>query len=397
MNLVDWVLLGAIVVFALIGWRRGFVAGLFSFVGFLGAGLLVALILPKFVEGTDWSPLTRGLLIGAAILVASLTGQFVAGTFGDRISDSLVWRPARVLDHVGGAILNLVVLAVVTWMVATVAGYLPASSVTDQISQSTMVTSIEGLVPPQTQSVFSGLEGVLKTTSVPTILGDLQTLNGPEVAEPSLTSLTPAVRAAGQSVVRVFGNATECGTQVSGSGFVISPHRIVTNAHVVAGVNSPKVQIQREGQGIKATVVYFNPETDIAVLYVPSVFSEPLPLAKAKAATGDPAAAAGFPHSGPYALEPVRVRTSVNSFGQDIYGSTGQMRDVYLVRGSVQKGMSGGPLLAPDGTVLGLIFGSDPTQQTTGYAIADTELVKVIDETRNLKKRVDTDSCAIRD
>jgi S1-C subfamily serine protease len=396
-NLVDWVLLGAIVIFALIGWRRGFVAGLFSFVGFMGAGLLVALILPRFVEGTDWSPLAKGLLIGAAILVAALAGQLIAGTFGDRISDSLEWRPARVLDHVGGAALNVVVLAVVTWMVASVAGYLPSSSVTDQISQSTMVTSIENLVPPQTQSVFSGLEGVLKTTNVPTILGDIQTLNGPEVAEPSLTSLTPAVRAAGQSVVRVFGDATECGTQVSGSGFVISPHRIITNAHVVAGVNSPRVQIQREGAGIKASVVYFDPETDIAVLYAPSVFADPLPLTSDRAATGDPAVVAGFPHAGPYALEPVRVRSSVNAFGQDIYGSTGQMRDVYLVRGSVRRGMSGGPMLRPDGSVLGLVFGSDPTQETTGYVIADSELTKVIEQTRNAKKRVDTDSCAIRD
>ena len=397
MNLVDWVLLGAVLVFALIGWRRGFVAGLFSFAGFLGAGLLVALILPRFVEGTDWSPLTRGLLIGAAILVASFAGQFVAGTFGDRISDSLVWRPARVLDHVGGAVLNVVVLAVVTWMVASVAGYLPSTSLTKQITESTMVTSIENLVPPQTQSVFSGLEGVLRTTDVPTILGDLQTLTGPEVEAPTQAALTPQAQESGQSVVRIFGEATECGTEVSGSGFVISPHRIVTNAHVVAGVDHPRVQVQREGQGTKANVVYFDPETDIAVLYAPNVFLDPLPLADEKASTGDQAAVAGFPHSGPYELQPVRVRTSVNAFGQDIYGSGGPMRDVYLVRGKVQKGMSGGPMLGSDGSVLGLVFGSDPTQETTGYAIVASQLTDALNASRNAKKAVPTGSCRIRE
>jgi S1-C subfamily serine protease len=396
-NLVDWVLLGAVLIFALIGWRRGFVAGLFSFAGFLGAGLLVALILPRFVESTDWSPLTRGLLIGAAILVASFAGQFVAGTFGDRISDSLVWRPARVIDHIGGAVLNVVVLAVVTWMVASVAGYLPTTSITKQISESTMVTSIEQLVPPQTQGVFNGLEGVLRTTNVPTILGDLQTLTGPEVAEPSQTALTPAVRQAGASVVRVFGEAPACGTQVSGSGFVVSPHRIITNAHVVAGVEHPRIEMQREGQGIKATVVYFDPEVDIAVLYAPNVFLDPLTLAEQKATTGDSAAVAGYPHSGPYDLQPVRVRSSVNAFGQDIYGSGGPMRDVYLVRGRVQKGMSGGPMMRPDGTVLGLVFGSDPTQETTGYVIASSELSTAIDASRDATKAVSTDSCRIRE
>jgi S1-C subfamily serine protease len=396
-NLVDWVLVGAVLIFALIGWRRGFVAGLFSFVGFLGAGLLVALILPTFVEGTDWSPLTRGLIIGAAILVASFAGQFAAGTVGDRISDSLVWRPARILDHVGGAVLNVVVLAVATWLVASVAGYLPTSSIGRQISESSMVTSIEGLVPPQTRSVFSGLEGVLQTTDVPALFNGLDGFTGPEVAEPSPSSLTSAVDEASQSVVRVFGEAPECGNEVSGSGFVVSPHRIVTNAHVVAGVRHPFIQIQRENQAIRATVVYFDAQTDIAVLYVPSALPAPLPVAKGATARGDEAAVAGYPHSGPFVLEPVRVRTAVTSYGEDIYGNAGVTREVYLVRGRVQKGMSGGPMLAPDGRVLGMVFGSDQTQETTGYVLAASELDSVLDSSRDNPQGVDTGSCRIRD
>ena len=397
MNIVDWILIGGIVVFALVGWRRGFVAGLFSFVGFFGAGLLASLIVPRALSGLDLNPLVRGLIVGGTILVASFAGQFAAGILGDRISDTLTWRPARALDHVGGAVLNVLVLGVVIWLVAGVAGYLTTSSVTRQINQSKMVESLQWLMPPQTQSIFNGLEGVLQSPSVPTIFAGLDAFVGPDVDPPDPAAVTSAVDVAGRSVVRVFGSADACSSQVSGSGFVVAPNEVMTNAHVVAGVREPKVQLQRGSTDLPATVVYFDPSADIAILRTAALGLPPLALSVDPGATGDDAVVAGFPHSGPFTLEPVRVRTLVHAQADDIYGDAGTMRDTYLLRGSVRKGFSGGPLLKPDGSVMGLVFGADAGQQTTGYALADSEITTALTSLGDSAAPVGTGSCAIRD
>ena len=398
MNVVDFILLGAVIVFALIGWRRGFVAGLFSFAGFFGAGLIASLILPRLLDGLGWSPVVRGIVMGLLILAASFAGQFVAGILGDRISDSLTWRPARALDHFGGAVLNVLVLAVVTWLVAGVAGYLPSSSVTREISDSTMVSGIQSLVPPETKTIFDGLQGVLQTTSVPTLFAGLDAFVGPDVAPPDASAETHAVVDAASSVVRVYGDAADCERQVSGSGFVIAPHRIVTNAHVVAGLDKVTVQQQRAIFGLDATVVYFDPKEDIAVLNVPDLTAPPLDLEPDGASTGDSAVIAGFPHSGPFRLTPVRVRTLVRAQANDIYGdANGVVRDIYLVRGSVQKGYSGGPMLSEAGSVLGIVFGADAEQSTTGYVIAESDLETALRSASTAEEPVDTGSCHIRD
>jgi S1-C subfamily serine protease len=396
-NIVDFVLIGAVVVFAVIGWYRGFIVGLLSFGGFLVGGLVAALILPRFLDTTDQSALARAVVMIIGVLAAAFAAQFAASLLGDRLRDAIPWRPARTVDHAGGALLNVLVLAMITWIVISIAGFLPTTAVTRQMADSKVATVLNAMVPPQVRGAFDGLQGLLSSTEVPSLLSGLSGLSGPDVDPPDGAAVTHEVEVAGESVMRVVGNSVECNDQVSGSGFVVAPGKVVTNAHVVAGVQNLRVHTVRGDARLKATVVYFDPSADIALLDVPGLTLPPIPLATEQGTTGDSAAIAGFPHSGPFTVAPVRIRTLVNARSDDIYGNGGVMRNIYIVRGSVQRGDSGGPLLRPDGKVLGMVFGADQDQKSNGYAISSGDLALALAQASGKVDPVPTGSCRIKE
>ena len=134
MNIVDWVLIGALAVFAFAGWRRGFVAGVLSFAGFLGGGLLGAFVLPPILAATGLSDIARAFAVAAGVLVLAFAGQMLASILGSMLRGSLTWKPVRVLDNAGGAALNVLALAVVTWIIASAIAYLPSSPVSQQMT-----------------------------------------------------------------------------------------------------------------------------------------------------------------------------------------------------------------------------------------------------------------------
>ena len=396
MNIVDWLLIGGLVVFALAGWHRGFVAGLLSFVGFLGGGLAAAFLLPEILDRTVESDWLRVLGLGVGVLLCALAGQFAASILGERMRDAITWRPAQLVDNVAGAALNVFALAVVVWIVASALAYLPVSMVSQQVTNSRVLVALDSMVPLPARNAFGDLRDLVATTEVPRIFSGLAQITGPDVDEPSPSSITREVDAARDSVVQVVGDTDECRATVSGSGFVVAQQLVVTNAHVVAGVDEPVVRVRQSESGLPATVVYFDPEVDVALLRVPGLDSPPLPLATRAAVSGDPAVVAGFPQSGPYRAEPARIRTQVTAVGDDIYGDAGVEREVYALRGVVLPGNSGGPLLRPDGQVLGLVFGADEQAEATGYALTADELSAALASSSGMKA-VDTGSCRIRD
>lgn len=397
MNVVDWVLIGAVIVFALAGWHRGFVAGLLSFAGFLGGGLAAAFLLPSVVDaliGTEW---LRALALGLGVLVSALLGQFAASVLGDRLRGGITWKPARVVDNLAGAGLNVVALAVVTWIVASALAYVPLTLVSQQVTESRVLVALDSIVPVPARNAFGDLRDLVGTTSVPRIFSGLAQITGPDVDPPDAAFVTLEVDEARESVVQVSGETPECGAAVTGSGFAISPDLVLTNAHVVAGVEEPRIRVRLADPGLPATVVYFDPATDVAVLAVPGLGARPLVLAKESARSGDPAVIAGFPESGAFRAEPARVRAEVTALGDDIYGDAGVERQVYAVRGTVLPGNSGGPLLRPDGFVLGMVFGADDEAEATGYALTADELRPAIESAFSSPRAVDTGTCRIRD
>jgi S1-C subfamily serine protease len=200
------------------------------------------------------------------------------------------------------------------------------------------------------------------------------------------------VREAGTSVVKVVGTAQDCGRRLDGTGFVVSDQHVMTNAHVVAGVDRPQVQIGGTGRTYDTKVVLYDPERDLAVLYAPDLRAEPLVL-DGTAEHGDEAVVAGFPGGGSYRLEAARVRDTINARGPDIYQRTTVTREVFSLFATVEPGNSGGPLLSLAGDVYGVVFAKSLDDQDTGYALTVDELRPVARAGRDRTAEVGTEAC----
>ncbi len=397
MNIVDWVLIGAVIVFAIAGWRRGFVAGILSFAGFLGGGLLGAFILPPILATTGLSDIARGFAVAAGVLVLALAGQVGASILGSMLRGSMTWQPVRLVDNAGGAALNVLALAVVTWIIASAIAYLPSSGVSQQMTESKVLVALDSIVPPQVRNAFGSLRDLVSSSAVPRVFSGFAQITGPDVAEPDAAVDALPIAAAREAILRVSGDTPQCHASVTGSGFAFESNRVLTNAHVVAGVAEPRVQVRLGDEGLPATVVYFDAQTDVAVLDVPGLEARPLQFSSDTAQSGDSAVIAGFPDGGPFRAVPARVRTVVTARGDDIYGQAGVDREVYVVRGNVQPGNSGGPLLDLDGRALGMVFGSDEQLSSVGYALTAAELAPAVEASSGLTAAVDTGTCDLRD
>ena len=367
-NVVDAVVIAAAVVFAWSGWRQGFVAGLFSFVGFLVGGLGAALLLPGLIEGLDVPGVAGAVGLAMGILVAALVGQTLSSLVGRRLRSGLNVRGLQVVDSAAGAALNLAALGVVLWIVATAVGLVPALPVAREVRSSLVLRTIDSAVPDAARDVLSGLRDAVDASGLPRVFSGFGQYAGPEVPPPNDELLRdPAVRAAWPSLTKV--TTVACDAVVTGSGFVYAPDRVLTNAHVVAGSSAPTIRIPGDPNVYDATIVAIDPRIDLAVLRVDGLPAPPLRFASRTAETGDGAVVAGFPGGGDLVVTSARIRARVDARGEDIYGRSGVVRDVYSFRGTVVPGNSGGPLLAPSGRVYGIVFAAGVGEPEAGYAI----------------------------
>lgn len=373
MTIVDWVLIGAVIVFAWAGWRQGFVAGALSFAGFLGGGILAALLLPRIVTGFTDNTVLRAAIVVIGVLVIAVLGQAIASFIGRRLRGLISWTPIRFVDSLAGAALAVFALIVIAWIIASVLAFLPQVPFSAQVQSSVIIGQIDRSMPSQVREAFRGLRTMVGTADVPHVFSVLGSGSGPEVSLPdAAAALGIGVTDARPSIVRVTGRTEECREQVSGSGFVYDTGYVLTNAHVVAGVIDVRVQQRPSSPVLAATVVAFDPKLDVAVLHVPALNAPALDLRTDLAKTGDEAVAAGFPGGGPYTATPVRIKDSFTAQGDDIYGSSGVDREVYSFRGTIKQGDSGGPLLTKSGQVLGMVFASGADE--SGYAITTNAL-----------------------
>jgi S1-C subfamily serine protease len=268
----------------------------------------------------------------------------------------------------------------------------PVSSLTNTVSQSKVLNALEQYMP---MSIRSGVESVriyVSDSGLP--VGFANVLLAPAVDPPDLTSVdAPAVIAGLDSVAKVEGTAQKCSTRLSGSGFVIGPDLIITNAHVVAGVVNPTLRVKGKGKAFEGIVVYFDPARDVALIKTkdfPSValrISDPL-------ARSESAVVAGFPGGGPLDLIPARVRNVSESSGTDIYGKNPVTREIYAISADIKQGDSGAPMFALDGTGAGLVFASSATDAKTGYALSAKEFMVGVEIASTATQAVDTGECS---
>lgn len=396
MNVVDWLMLGALVVFALVGWRQGFLTGALSFLGFLGGGLVAVLWLPNLVERVIESGAGRIVAVAVGVLLSALIGQLLLSVLGRRLRRSITWRPVRFVDNAGGAALNVLALALVAWVIASVVAYVPNQNIVRQVNGSIVLRTMDSLLPDAARSAFDGLGDVVSSTAAPRIFAGLTTVPGPEVDAPAPQAAQEAVKVIRDSTVRLTGSAPACDAIVSGSGFAVGPELVVTNAHVVAGVEDVVVRVRPGQASSRATIVYFDSDTDVAVVRTRGLQARPARLAVTSLEPNDSAVIAGFPRGERFAAEPARVRARVDARGESIYGESGVQRDVYVLRGSVQQGNSGGPLTDEFGDVHGMVFASGLEEQDAVYALTVDEIRTALEAAGAADTAVPNGSCQLR-
>jgi len=392
MSALDLVLVGLTLLFALLGWRQGLIRSALSMVGFVLGAVIAVALLPRALSGWEVAPALRGIAAVVGVLAAACLGQLLAAWLGRLIRDWWTWRPAQVVDSIGGAALFILALAVLVWVAASAVALLPDSSIGQQVRASRVVAGLDLLVPGPARSAVDGLQSLARSTDFPRVFDTLVEPTIPaDPPDPEVLAV-PAVRSAAASLVRIEGEAAGCDSELVGSGFVFAPQRVMTNAHVVAGVEGPTVRVLGTGPALRAEVVVFDPATDVAVLFVPGLRAPALAFGP-DAAAGAPAVVAGFPGGGPLDAEPARIRGRLAARGDDIYGTAGVVRDVYALRASVRPGNSGGPLLSPQGRVYGVVFAAAVGSDDTGYALTASAVRDASRLGRAATRPVDTGAC----
>jgi S1-C subfamily serine protease len=353
---IDWVILGAVALLALFGWAQGFIAGALALAGFAAGAWLATRLAPVVLPEADesqWAPAfaLAGAIVAGGVLAASFEGG------GDRLR-RLVPSPAfAVVDRALGAVLTACVGLLIAWVLGAVA-LQSAPDIRRDVQRSVVLRQLNAVLPP-TGPLLNTLR---RLDPVPRI-------DGPEarVAAPRGAITRDAeVVAARRSVVKILGTA--CGVGVEGSGWVVRPGVVVTNAHVVAGQDDTRVLPEGRDPGLEAQAIAFDPRNDLAVLRVPGLDAPALELAS-EPRSGTSAAILGFPLNGPYDVRAGRLGPTREAVSQDAYGRGPVRRRIVALRGAVRSGNSGGPMVDGDGRVVTTIFAATTSGPRGGFGV----------------------------
>ena len=372
MNFVDALVIVLLLGAAWSGFRRGLISSLISLVGAVGGAVAAIRLAPLLMSRVQDS--AAKVAIGIACVIIGIgIGEVAGSTLGRAIAERVTWRPARALDHGLGLIGHTIAIAIVTWIVALPLASIPSAPVSSAIRSSTVLGAVDKVMPTGLRDISTRMRQLIDTSGFPEILDPLTP--SPDVAvgtpDAALAGSAP-LRRAGNSILKVRGVALSCSRQIEGSSFVIGPEKVMTNAHVVAGTDT--VTVEQGRATLPATVVLYDPDRDIAVLDVPGLTRPALTFAAKAGRPGQSAAPAGYPLDGPFTITPGRVSSAVTLRGPNIYSSATVSRQVYTLRSAVRAGNSGGPLLATDGSVLGVVFGAAIDKPDVGFALTAAEV-----------------------
>ena len=387
--LFDLALLGVLIAYALRGWRHGLVNAVSGFIGVVVGSIIAFFVVPilgSWVPNSGWR-----IVVVVATAVALVLGGHSAGTaVGRRIGGSVKKRALRIADRMLGAAASLVATALVLSLLMSSAVALGIPALSQAIAGSTVLRVIGTITPDPLESLVARVRSVLLQDGLPVITEALGGIVNPPTL-PDVDTGSPALAAAAQSVVRITGTAASCGQNQAGSGFVISDDRVVTNAHVLAGVTEPIIETPG-GQALGGTIVYFDPIDDLAVIAVAGLNAPPLVLVDT-VGDGTEGVINGYPFGGPFVTSPAEVLSVDKAQVFDIYNSSQNSREVYTLAAEVNVGDSGGPFLTIDGQVAGVVFAKAANTANVGYAMTMAELDPVAAQAPSLSTRVDSGTC----
>lgn len=398
MNLLDWLLVLLVLAYALSGYWQGFVTGAFATVGLLAGGFLGIWLAPIILGDAEPS-LTVSLGALFIVIVGASLGQAILQFMGAKIRDRITWQPARAIDAVGGALLSALAVLLVAWALGVAVTGARIGSLTEMVRESTVLRTVNSALPTSAPNLLASFNERVGTSFFPRYLQPFADEEIREVSPGAQRLLSdPDIADAEQSVLKIRGN-NACGRGVEGSGFLYADDRLMTNAHVVAGVSEPDVEIG--GETVEATVVYYNPDLDIAVLSLDDQGRPSLPFVDSDEEAErrvvdakDGVAILGYPEDGPYDVQRGRVREERALESPDIYGRGSVIREVYSLRGLVRPGNSGGPVVTTQGHVAGVVFAASVTDEDTGYALTWEQVADSAAAGETASQQVSTGDCA---
>jgi S1-C subfamily serine protease len=378
---LDIAIIGVALIAAISGWRSGALGSLLSFVGVILGAIAGVMLAPHLVGHID-SP--RAKLFAALFLILALVvvGEVAGVVLGRAVRNSIRSGGVRGVDSVVGVALQLLVVMVAAWLLATPLTSTDQPSLAAAVRGSKVVAEVDKYAPDWLRAVPKRMSGLLSTSGLPDVLEPIGR-TPIQAVEPPDASLADSlvVGTARPSVVKIRGVATACQKVLEGTGFVVAPNRVMSNAHVVAGSDS--VTVEAEGKKYDATVVSYDPNEDISILAVPDLPQKPLVFADQPAKTGTDAVVLGFPGGGDFAATPARVREIIELSGPDIYKTTTVNREVYTIRGTVRQGNSGGPMINRAGEVIGVVFGAAVDDNDTGFVMTTNEVSRQLAQISN--------------
>ncbi len=390
MNFLDWCLVVLTLAYAISGYWQGFIAGAFATTGLLLGGLAGIWLAPMLLG--DAAP-SLWVSLGAlfVVLVTASIGQAVLQFAGTRIRSRLTWQPIRALDAVGGAALSVVAVLLVAWMLGVAISGSRIPGISPQVRESKVLIAVNEVMPGQAQQALRSFDDVVGNSFFPRYLEPF--------ARERITTVAPArprvvrdpdIRRARASVFKIR-SQNQCGRGVEGTGFLYAPNRLMTNAHVVAGVTEPK--IQDGDRTVSGTVVYYDPDVDVAVLAVPDLDGPTIEF-DLGGEERQPGAVLGYPQDGPYDAQPARIRGDQRLRSPDIYGNGTVTRHVFSLRGLIRPGNSGGPMVSTAGQVLGVVFAASVSDRDTGYALTADQVGRAAAVGLDSSRRVSSGNCA---
>jgi len=387
LSLLDWALVVVLIIVIVIGFRRGFWISMGTVAGAV-AGVLGGLFLMPLIVQLVPAGVIRIIAMVATTGVLIWLGMVIGRKVGRRLRLHISHPVMRSIDKFLGAIGNSLIAGLMISLIAFSISSVGVPGITSLLKNSRIVAFTTSLTPESARVWIADVRAdVLDSSELPEL-----DLAGTEDPQPEQTRLEPTqeVHQTSTSSVRITGSAFECGQSQTGSGFAVTRDRVVTNAHVVAGVEAPQVE-SFDGQLFTGQVVAFDPDVDIAVIALPGA---DLPVVEFGDVLepGESAFVLGFPSGGPHQILSAEIQARGPATVSNIYDENAQLRDVYQIAAEVRQGNSGGALVGEDGKVAGVIF-ARASEADIGYAMTRAEISAIVGQAEQLNQQISTGHC----
>ena len=388
MDWLDLIIIILLISAVLRGLQLGLVRQFGSTLGFIGGLFIGALIGDKLLTRFAQTAGSRAFFT----VLLTLGFAMVCSTLGEYGGALLKYKMPKVVDEfdegLGGIVGGITLLASV-WLAAALFISLPSTTVQNQLHNSAIVSALDKNLPAA-PDIIGRIGHLIVPDNFPEVFNGVEPNVNTNTSLPSMGALTAVVEHDEPSVVKIEGRG--CGGIVEGSGFVASNDMVLTNAHVVAGIAAPYV-LTDQGT-LPATVVWFDPNLDFAILRVPGLNEASLSIVGSKVSNGTRGAVLGYPGGGQFSAVPAVVLQDFTAVGRNIYDQGETTRDVYSVKATVVPGNSGGPLINEQGAVVGIVFAQSTTYNQVGYALTTPQFVHEYDQHKTATRAVSTGQCA---